>query len=58
MGMKTVTIAQSILAVLSGVLVISYGGADDSPGAQGIGLLTLIFSILIIVQSFRTGSKG
>lgn len=34
-----------IFATLSGVLVIVYGEADDSPGAQGIGLLTIIFSV-------------
>lgn len=54
MGMNKITIMHAILALLSGVLLIGYGGMDDSPGAQGIGLLTALCSIVVIVQHWRT----
>lgn len=48
--MKTIKIAHTLLALLSGVLLMGYGEFDDSPGAQGIGLLTAIGSIVLIFQ--------
>jgi hypothetical protein len=38
---------------MSGVLLIGYGGLDDSPGAQGIGLLTIIGSIILIIFMYK-----
>ncbi len=46
--MKSFKVIQIILAILSGALVMMYGEFDDSPGAQGIGLLTIISSLVII----------
>jgi drug/metabolite transporter (DMT)-like permease len=31
-----------ILAILLGVFLFVYGGYDDSPGAQGLGVLAVI----------------
>ncbi len=42
-----------ILLILFGVFVFVYGGYDDSPGAQGLGLLIVISSIVYIVRSKR-----
>lgn len=51
--MKYITSAQLLLAALSGFLLIGYGGMDDSPGAQGIGLLTILTSIAIAAARLR-----
>ncbi len=45
--MNIIQIIQLLLSVVSGALLIGYGGMDDSPGAQGIGLLTLVSSLYI-----------
>jgi hypothetical protein len=52
--MKLITIIQIALAIISGVLLIGYGGTDDSPGAQGIGLLTIISSIALVIIKLRS----
>lgn len=51
--MKTIKIIHLILALVSGVLLIGYGGTDDSPGAQGIGLLTALGSIVVFIALLR-----
>lgn len=51
--MKIIKIVHILLALVSGVLLIGYGGLDDSPGAQGIGLLTIIGSIVMIISIYR-----
>jgi hypothetical protein len=38
-------ITLSILAVLFGGFMIVYGGIDDSPGGQLLGLLLVIFGV-------------
>ena len=34
-----------------------FGGYDDSPGAQGLGLLIFIFGVVSIVRSNKKNSK-
>lgn len=51
--MKTVTIIHILLSLVSGALLIGYGEFDDSPGAQGIGLLTVITSLVVIISMLR-----
>jgi len=48
---KYIKIILSILAVLSGLFLIIFGGYDDSPGAQGLGLLLIITIITIVIRS-------
>lgn len=48
--MKT-KIIFSILAILIGVFFIVYGGYDDSPGGQMLGLLAVILGIAGIIKS-------
>lgn len=55
--MKIIKVAHTLLALVSGVLLIGYGGWDDSPGAQGIGLLTIIGSIILIVSMYQNSRK-
>ena len=39
----------SVLAVLAGIFLIVFGGYDDSPGGQLIGLLLTIFGLYRLV---------
>lgn len=40
--------------ILFGIFVFIYGGYDDSPGAQGLGLLFVIFGVVGIVKRRKT----
>lgn len=40
-----------ILAILFGVFVFVFGGYDDSPGAQGTGLIIFIVSIVGLIKN-------
>ena len=42
-----------ILAILIGILIFIYGGYDDSPGAQLLGLILVIIGIVKIIKSNR-----
>jgi len=41
----------SIVAILFGAFFIVYGGIDDSPGGQLLGLLAIIAGVVGIVKS-------
>jgi len=55
---KKVKIIISILAVLFGAFFIVYGGYDDSPGAQLLGLIVAIFGIVVIVKNLKKTSNN
>jgi hypothetical protein len=38
-NMKTIKIACFVLLILAGIFMFFFGGYDDSPGAQGLGIL-------------------
>lgn len=42
-----------ILAILLGVFFIIFGGYDDSPGLQGLGLILIITTIVIAIRGKR-----
>jgi drug/metabolite transporter (DMT)-like permease len=42
-----------ILAIALGVAVIVYGGHDDSPGAQLIGVLLIVGAVVLCVRMVR-----
>ena len=44
-----------ILATAIGVAAIVLGGADDSPGLQGLGLLLIIGTVVVGVRNARRG---
>lgn len=46
----------SILAILFGVFMIVYGGYDDSPGGQGLGLLMVIVGIVSLIRGRKARS--
>ena len=41
-----------VLAIL-GVAAVVLGGADDSPGLQGIGVLLLVGAVTLVVRRRR-----
>ena len=43
-------IIYSILAILFGIFMFLYGGYDDSPGAQLLGLVLFIIGIVLIFK--------
>ena len=49
--MKKSKIIFSILAILFGVFMFVYGGYDDSPGGQLLGLVVALLGIVGIVKS-------
>jgi len=42
-----------ILTILLGVFLIVFGGIDDSPGAQLIGLVLIVASIVFIFKGTK-----
>jgi len=51
MIMKKRIIIYSFLAILFGVFIVVYGGIDDSPGGQLLGLIAVIAGIVGVVKS-------
>lgn len=49
--MNKTRIIYSTLAILFGIFMFVYGGYDDSPGGQLLGLLTVIAGIVGIIKS-------
>lgn len=43
----------SILGGALGIFLIIYGGNDDSPGAQFLGLIIFIVSMIIMIKTRR-----
>lgn len=51
--MKIITIGSFVLLIVLGALIVGYGGMDDSPGAQGLGVLGIIFGIINLFKHFK-----
>jgi drug/metabolite transporter (DMT)-like permease len=49
--MNKVRLLYSALVIVFGVAMVIYGGYDDSPGGQLLGLLAVILGIVGIVKS-------
>jgi hypothetical protein len=49
-------ILYSIFAIVFGVFMFIYGGYDDSPGGQGLGLLLIIIGIVGLVKNKKISS--
>lgn len=47
------TLAAAVFLVLLGVLLVSLGQADDSPGLGGLGLLTALIGVVMAVRHLR-----
>jgi hypothetical protein len=50
-------ILYSILAIAFGAFMFVYGGYDDSPGGQGLGLLLFIIGIVGVIKSRKKNSE-
>ncbi len=50
---KTTKVVLSVLAIALGVFFVGFGGYDDSPGLQGIGLIVVISSIWWMIKTLR-----
>lgn len=48
--MKKSKIPLFIIAILIGAFMIVYGGIDDSPGGQLIGLIAIIIGIVGLIR--------
>jgi hypothetical protein len=46
-------ILYSVLVILFGVFMFAYGGYDDSPGGQLLGLVAVILGIIGIIRTKR-----
>jgi len=42
-----------LLAVLLGAAAVVAGGADDSPGLQGLGVLLAVAGVVVLVRAAR-----
>lgn len=49
--MNKIKITLSVLAIPFGIFIFVFGGYDDSPGAQLLGLMIFISGIVGIVKS-------
>jgi hypothetical protein len=49
--MKAAKIFASVLAIAFGAFLFVFGGYDDSPGAQGLGLLIVIAGVVGVIRS-------
>lgn len=56
--MKIIKILLFILAILFGVFMFVYGGYDDSPGAQGLGLIAVIGGIIGIIKNRKKKNQS
>ncbi|BFD24853.1 MAG: hypothetical protein JST_000162 [Candidatus Parcubacteria bacterium] len=50
---KNIKIMLSALAILLGIFFIIFGGYDDSPGLQGIGLILIVAIVVILIRGKR-----
>lgn len=54
--MNTLKTILPFLLIPFGIFLFFFGGYDDSPGAQGLGLLIVIASIVSIVRKRKKAS--
>jgi drug/metabolite transporter (DMT)-like permease len=55
--MKYVHVLLAVVAVVFGVMTIVYGGADDSPGAQLIGVVFVVGGVVLGVRAVRRSTR-
>jgi len=48
--MNIVRLTISLALVAFGIFLFIYGGYDDSPGAQGLGLVVAVFGVVWLVR--------
>ncbi|MFC7957313.1 hypothetical protein [Rhodococcoides kroppenstedtii] len=58
MTLRWVDAVVTVLVVAIGVAAVIAGGADDSPGLQGLGLIVVIGSVALAVRRARRRRHG
>jgi drug/metabolite transporter (DMT)-like permease len=51
--MHILKIVGLVLFILLGIFLVVFGGYDDSPGAQGLGLLVALFGMWKLYRGMR-----
>ena len=46
-----------ILVILLGVFFIVFGGYDDSPGLQGLGLILIIATVIVVFRNKKKDNQ-
>ena len=54
--MSKIKIVLYIVAILLGAFLFVFGGYDDSPGAQGLGLLLVGTGIVVLIKNRKKNS--
>ncbi len=54
---KLIKLALFVLLMAFGAFLFVYGGYDDSPGAQGLGVLVFIAGIIGIIKSQKNNKS-
>ena len=54
--MNKMKVLFSLIAILFGAFMFVYGGADDSPGGQLLGLVAVIAGVVGIIKSKKKNS--
>ncbi len=47
-----------VLLISFGAFMVVYGGMDDSPGAQGLGVVAVIFGIVKLIRGRKKASNS
>lgn len=55
--MNKIKILFFISLILFGAFLFVYGGYDDSPGAQGLGLVLVITAVVVIIRSKKKNNQ-
>jgi len=54
--MNKIKLSGFVLALLFGAFMVVYGGIDDSPGGQLLGLLAVIAGIVGVIRGMKKRS--
>jgi hypothetical protein len=54
---KTLYWIPKIISVLLGIFFIIFGEYDDSPGLQGIGLILIIITAVIVIRNKKNSPQ-
>jgi len=55
--MNKIKILLFVLFMLAGAFLFVFGGYDDSPGAQGLGLVLIVAVIAIMIRRKKKNSQ-
>lgn len=56
--MKTLKLLLCLFAIMFGIFIFVYGGMDDSPGAQLLGLVVFIIGVVSIFKNRKKNNNS